>query len=96
MIPFSIDHTPDAVLLRLDGELTIEQARALHAALASTLVAGRPLSLDAGSLTRVDASVLQVLLAATQMVPGAHRTVPSAAWTNALQRHGLADPFVQP
>ena len=97
MIPcFAIDSTPDAVHLRLNGEVTIDQARALHTALTAALAPARPLIVDPEALTRLDAAVLQVLLAAARVAPRAQLTVPSPVWTAALHRHGLADPFNQP
>jgi anti-anti-sigma regulatory factor len=95
MAPFEIDSTPDAVRLRLNFEVTIEQARALHTALLTALNPVRPLEMDPAALTRIDAAVLQVLLAAAQLAPRAFLTAPSSVWTAALERHGAADPFFQ-
>jgi len=95
MKPFAIDPNPDAVHLRLNAEVTIEQARALHTALAVALVPARPLVADFSALTRLDAAVLQVLLSAARVASRAQLTAPSPVWTAALKRHGLANPFVQ-
>ena len=95
MSPFEIDSTPDAVHLRLNFEVTIEQARALHSAVTAALTPARPLVVDPAALTRIDAAALQVMLAAARAAPRAELTASSCVWTAALQRHGITDPFVQ-
>jgi anti-anti-sigma regulatory factor len=95
MTSFSIESSPDTVLLRLDSEVTIEQARALHTALAAALTPARPLIVDPAALVRLDAAALQVLLAAARTATRAALATPSTVWTDTLRRHGIADPFVQ-
>ena len=97
MTPFEINPAPDAVHLRLNGEVINELACALHAALVAALAEpARPLLVDVTSLTRIDAAALQVMLAAARVAPRAQLTAASSVWTAALQRHGLTDPFAQP
>ena len=96
MTAFEIEPTPDAVSLRLNFDVTIEHARDLHAALVSALLPGRALAVDLSALTRIDAAILQVLLAAARTAAGARLTASSSVWTAALARHGLTDPFAQP
>ena len=96
MTAFEIDTTADAVHLRLNFEVTIEHARALHQALITALTPARPLEVDPVALTRIDAAALQVLLAAARAASRAQLTTPSPVWAAALLRHGITDPFVQP
>ena len=96
MTAFEIEPTPDAVCLRLNYDVTIEHARDLHAALVAALLPGRALAVDASALTRIDAAILQVLLAAARSTTGARLTASSPVWSTALTRHGITDPFVQP
>lgn len=96
MTAFEIEPTPDAVCVRLNFDVTIEHARDLHAALVAALLPGRALSVDASALTRIDAAILQVLLAAVRSAAGTRLTASSPVWSAALARHGVTDPFVQP
>ena len=96
MTTFEIDSTPEAVHLRLNFEVTIEQARELHAALVAALTPARPLFVDPVALTRIDAASLQILLAAARSAPRAQLTAASPVWTTTLLRHGITDPFIQP
>jgi len=96
MSSFQIDTNADGVRLRLVGELTIEQARALHAALANALQPGHTLFVNAAGATRFDAAALQVLIAAARHVAQAVLTAPAPAWEAAFRRYALADPFTAP
>lgn len=96
MTAFEIEPAPDAVRLRLNFEVTIEHARDLHAALVAALLPGRALAVDLSALTRIDAAILQILLAAARLATSARLTASSATWTAALARHGVTDPFAQP
>lgn len=95
MTSFAIESSPAGVLLRLDGEVTIEQARALHTALSAALMPARPLVVEPAALAKLDAAVLQVLLAAARAATRAELASVSSAWTDTFRRHGLTDPFVQ-
>jgi len=77
--------------LRLSGEVTIEHARDLHAALVTAVAKGITLHIDAGAVSRIDAAVLQVLLAADRAAARTEISAASAAWTHALQRFGFTD-----
>ena len=96
MTPFEINSTPDAIHLRLNGEVTSDLVCALHSALMAALTSPRPLFIDAVALTRFDTAALQVLLAASRLAPRAQLTAAASVWTASFQRHGVADPFNQP
>lgn len=96
MTAFEIEPAADAVRLRLNFEVTIEHARDLHAALVAALSPGRALAVDPSALTRIDAAILQVVLAAARAATAARLTTASPVWTAALTRHGITDPFAQP
>lgn len=93
MSAFQVETTDTTATVRLDGELTVEEARALQFALRTALLRPRALTIDATALVRIDVAALQVLLAAAraahaQVSPGA-----APAWTEALDRFGLAAAF---
>lgn len=93
---FHLENTGPAALLRLEGELTIEEAGALQHALSATLTPGRELVIDPAGLTRIDVAALQVLLAATRAAAAIRLApAPAPAWTAALERYALAAPFAQ-
>jgi anti-anti-sigma regulatory factor len=93
MSAFLVETTDTVATVRLDGELTVEEARALQFALRTALLRPRSLTIDASALARVDMAGLQVLLAAAR---GARTCVaPGAApsWADALDRYGLTSEF---
>jgi anti-anti-sigma regulatory factor len=96
MTSFAIESSTAGVLLRLDGEVTIEQARALHTALSAALMPASPLLIDPAALVRLDAAALQVLLAAARAATRAELAAVSPGWTDSFRRLGLTDPCVQP
>ena len=88
-----METTDTAATVRLDGELTVEEARALQFALRNAQLRPRTLTIDASALARIDVAALQVLLAAargtrTCVAPGA-----APAWAEALERFGLTADF---
>ncbi len=90
MSAFHIDAGDAQVRLRLDGELTVENARELHAGLAPVVACDRVLAIDAGGATRVDAAALQVIAAAAAGSLRAELAATSPAWEGALRRLGLS------
>lgn len=93
MSAFQMETTDTDATVRLDGELTVEEARALQFALRTALLRSRRLTIDAAALTRIDVAALQVLLAAarsaqTRVAPGA-----AVVWTETLERFGLGTAF---
>ena len=93
MTAHQISLDENTVRVHLAGELTVEQAGAFHDELAAVLQPGRPLVLDATSLTRLDAAFLQVLVAAIGMAPQASLSAPAPALDAAFTRYGLPCPF---
>jgi len=91
-----IETAGDTVTLRLQGEVTIEQARELHTALTAALPTGQTLAIDAAGVSRLDTAALQVLMAAAAAVPHAVLLAASSAWNDAFQRYGLENPYRLP
>ena len=93
MSAFQVETTDTAATVRLDGELTVEEARALQFALRTALLRPRAFTIDAAALVRIDVASLQVLLAAVRTTRG--RVAPGAgpAWGEALERLGLTAAF---
>ncbi len=95
MEPFHIEANGPDLLLRLSHEVSIEHARALHAALLTALPGSATLRVDARAVTQVHPSILQLLFAASEML----RLVvegTSDAWLNTLRRLGLATSVLCP
>ncbi len=88
---FAIESDGRQVRLRLAGDLTIEHARDLHAALAAAVHPDSVLQIDAAGATRFDLPVVQVLIAAMQAVASSAFAGPASAWTRACDRFGIAD-----
>lgn len=96
MNAFQIETTDTSALLRLDGELTIEEAGALRVALRTALRRPRELVIDPAALARIDVAALQVLLASTRVASRVRvAPAPAPAWTAALERYALGAAFAQ-
>ena len=93
MSTFHLDPGDDTVRVRLDGELTIEDAAALQVALRTALRRPRTLEIDAAALARVDLAALQVLLAAARAAPTLGPVAAGPAWEEALARYALGPAF---
>lgn len=90
MNSFHLEAKGTDLLLRLSHEVTIENARELHAALVTALPHATTLRIDAREVTHIDVSILQLLLAASELLrPVIEET--SDAWLKALRRFGLAN-----
>lgn len=96
MSAFNLEFDGPSIQLRLNGELTIEHARELHAALAPVLHRDRVLLVDPSTAVRFDAAALQVLVAAAAAVGRAGLLGPSPALDDAFRRYGLTNPFSLP
>ena len=96
MSAFDLESDGPSLLLRLNGELTIEHARELHAALSQALHPDKTLRIDATTATRLDAAAVQVLIAAAGAVGRAELLASSPAWDDAFRRYGLANPYSLP
>lgn len=77
----------------LSGELTIVDATAIHSELFAELDGEVSLVIEAAGVTRIDASIAQLLLFATHRVRDCHVESRSAAWDNALALIGQASPL---
>ena len=89
MCSFIIEDTPDSIVLRLDGELTIEHAGSLYKALSAKVASGFPLLIDASRLTRLDASIIQILLEIDPRVLREPILKCSSGWQDSLSRYGV-------
>lgn len=96
MSTFTVETDGPSIRLRLDGELTIEHARELHAALVAAMHPDCALSVDATAVTRLDAAAVQVLIAAAAAAGNAVLVAPSPAWGEAFRRYALANPYGPP
>ncbi len=89
MSPFQLEPHGADLGLRLAGGVTIEHARELHAALVVALTPDSALLLDVGEVARIDAAVLQVLIAAARSARRVEIIAVSDGWTLALARFGF-------
>lgn len=89
MSPFHLQSNDAELRLVLSGDATIEHARALHAALVTALSADTTLHIDAGEVSRLDAAIMQLVLAAARTARRTEIGANSPAWSQALQRFGL-------
>lgn len=95
MNAFQVETTDTTAQVQLAGEVTIEDARSLQIALRTALLRPRELVIDTTALTRIDAAVLQVLLAGARAASARTVPEPAAAWSSALQRYALAAAFAE-
>jgi len=94
MSAFHLETTDQVALVRLAGELTIEEASALQVALRTALRLPRDLVLEPAELGRIDVAALQVLLAAARTARSVRvAPAPAPAWTAALERYALGAVF---
>lgn len=96
MSPFHLKSSGSDRLLCLRGDVTVEHARDLHAALVAELSADSTLHLDAREVSRLDAAVVQVLLAAARAVTHVEIVGASPAWSEAFRRFGLSESALTP
>lgn len=88
-MPVSIANEPDRQLVKLEGAVTIHQARQLAATLAEGLERGTPLAVDTGGLEDIDTCILQLLVSVRKTVPALCFHNPSPAFVSAVERSGL-------
>lgn len=95
MSPYVLESSESTVLLKLSGELGIEQVRGLYQALSQELRPGKTLQLEASGLKRLDSAALQTLLAAADYASTAQLLGPAPAFEDGLRRYALENPFAQ-
>jgi len=88
-MPFSILENEGRQVLKLEGAVTIRQARELAAELGESLEGGKPLAVDTAALRDVDTCILQLLCSLRKTVPAISFPNPSEALLAALDRCGL-------
>ena len=91
MNPIHLASHDSGLRLVLSGDVTIEHARDLQATLAAAISGATPLAIDARAVSRVDAAILQLLLAAARVAARTEIVGASTAWTEAFQRLGFPD-----
>jgi anti-anti-sigma regulatory factor len=88
-MPFSIHNEPGRQLLKLEGVVTIHQARQLAAMLVEGLEIGAPLAVDTEGLEDIDTCILQLLHSVRKTVPALSFANPSETFISAEERCGL-------
>jgi anti-anti-sigma regulatory factor len=91
MNAFQLDSNGSEFRIRLSGDVTIAEAQPLHSALVAAISADTTLAIDARDATRLDAAIVQLLLAAARAAARSHVEAGSPAWTHALARFGVAE-----
>lgn len=92
-MPFTLHLDGSCLQVTLSGELTIAHAREFAEALKPALQPAHTLAIDASQLTRLDAAILQILLAGAQLAADTTLIGSSPAWTAAFTRYASPDPF---
>lgn len=87
--PFSIVHSPDGIVLRLEGAVDIRSARDLAASLNECREACARVVVDTASLTEVDTPILQLLCSLRKSVRELTFSDPSDAFLGMLDRRGM-------
>lgn len=80
----------------LHGEVTVEQARAMHDGLRKKPACDQPLAIDTNGLTRCDAAIVQLLCAASRAAVKTRVLAASPAWNAAIKRYGFEDFWPSP
>jgi anti-anti-sigma regulatory factor len=93
MSAFHLETGDTTARLRLEGELTIEEAATLQVALRTALRLPRELVIAPAALARIDLAALQVLLAAGRAARKVCVVEPVPAWNDALDRYALGAAF---
>lgn len=89
MNSYSIESSADCLILRLDGDVTIEHAAALHKDLSAKATTGSPIVVDTQNLQCLDAAIIQVLIMADQNIMQRPPRNPKQSWFDSLQRYGI-------
>ena len=73
----------------MSDDITIAQAAELHAALLPIALQDKPIAIEAGAVTTIHTSIIQVLLSLKQSVPYFTLRSVSAPFASAVNRLGL-------
>ena len=85
---YTLETSPDRLLLRLRGEITIEHAAALQKDLLASAYSAKAIHVDTTELVRLDAAILQILLLLNASASAPLVIVRSPAWDACLERFG--------
>jgi anti-anti-sigma regulatory factor len=88
-MPFSMVEKEGRQILKIEGAVTIRDARELAGKLSEGLVEGAPLEVDTAALQDVDTCILQLLLSLRRTVPALSFRDPSDAFLGAVDRCGM-------
>ena len=88
-MPFSIARTPDCFVVKMEGAVTIRQARDLAAALGESLDDSAPILVDTEGLEDIDTCVLQLLCSLRNGAAALSFDNPSEVFLGAVDRCGL-------
>jgi len=85
----NIDKTGDSGILKIEGELTIQNAKSLKQALMDALDKLQVCRLDLNSLTRIDLAAIQLLYSAHKSAEGASKTIELTDGPNDIFKKGV-------
>jgi anti-anti-sigma regulatory factor len=88
-MPFSIVAGPSGQLLKLEGAVSIRQARKLAARLLERAAGSPPFKVDTAGLEDIDTCILQLLCSLRKAAPGLDFGDPSEVFLSAVERCGL-------
>ena len=88
-MPYEIQNTPEGLILRLSGGVTIRHATELSKCLASSLTSGVTVIVRTQELEDIDTSILQMLVSLRRTTPTFVLENPSGAFVNAVDRCAL-------
>jgi anti-anti-sigma regulatory factor len=86
---FSITNTPDKLVLKLEGAVTIKQAQALATRLGETLIDGAAVEVDTSGLEDIDTCILQLLYSLRKTATAISFDDSSEVFLAAVDRCGL-------
>lgn len=88
-MPFEIKSREQETVLVLSEDITIAHAAELHAALLPVALQDKPIAVEAGAVTAIHTSILQILLSLRQSVPSFTLRSVSVPFSSAVNRLGL-------
>ena len=88
-MPYSITSTPDKLVLKLEGAVTIKHAQALATGLGEALSDGAAVEVDTGGLEDIDTCILQLLYSLRKTAAVVSFDDSSDIFQAAVDRSGL-------